>query len=166
MFKKFPVSPLSIKIVDCLGNISEPEKPNAADNSDILLCMSAACVGALKNTHTCAPPLLVLPTTAGILCWFSLETNCLWSTLYSSMSIAPQLQVLSLRIGIIPIPVPPFKCSSHISSVVGSLITFAVPCFLPSLDRLLCTIKVPCAMSLPENSVRKSFERDILPSLK
>ena len=60
------------------------------------------------------------------------------------MSIAPQWQVLSLLIGMMPRPrVDPFKCSSHIATVVGSRITFAVPCFFPSASLLLLTTNVP-----------------------
>ena len=64
---KLPTSPLSTRTCSCFGNISQLPNPRIEDISEALSLNSPAPIHSLKKKNMCAPPDLLLHTTAGIL---------------------------------------------------------------------------------------------------
>ena len=131
MFRELPLSPRSNKSLVCLGNISDWPNPIADATCLSFRCIVDAGTGSNTNRNKCAPPLFDRHTTKGNLNFFSFLAKAFRSTENSSMSIDPQMQLLSSSIGTIPRPLSPFRCCNQISSSSFLLRVLDIVTYLP-----------------------------------
>ena len=130
------MSPRSTRISVCFGKISEPSYPSMTDICFNFDCIKDAGIFSLVNKKTCAPPDLDRQTIKGRLSFRILLMRLRWSKLYSSISIHPQRQVLSLVIGMMPSAAPlPSRWLLHKSLVTSPLTIKALPFCLPFSPR-------------------------------
>ena len=148
MLIKLPTSPRSDKILSCFGKISHPENPSAIEISIRYSRTNAAGSQSFKKRNRCAPPDLDRHWNKGSFNLRILSVNPLWSRSYVSISNAPNLHMLSLLIGIDPIPWRPSICDCTASSVKTSRATILWASALP-LRPVRPTVVRPCATLEP-----------------